>query len=221
MTAKQLITGTIIPLKPADSGEFALGAMEEQHVLHLPVVDGPEYLGLLSDADLLGMSDPDGPVDLLRTAMKRPYAVESMHLFEVIRIVDSMKLTLLPVLNDKGQYLGSVTLASLVHHLSDLAAIDNPGGIIVLEINDKDYLLTEIAQIVESNDAKVLSMYVTSFPDSTKLEVTLKINRIDIGAVLQTFFRYNYTVKASWSNEDAFNESLQTRYDSLMNYLNI
>jgi hypothetical protein len=98
--------------------------------------------------------------------------------------------------------------------------LNNPGGIIILELNDKDYLLTEIAQIVESNDAKVLGMYLTTFPDSTRIEITLKINKIDVGPVLQTFIRYNYTIKASFS-EDTYTESLQERYNSLMNYLNI
>ena len=79
----------------------------------------------------------------------------------------------------------------------------------------------EIAQIVESNDAKILSLYITSFPDSTKLEVTIKVNRMEIGAILQTFDRYNYVIKATWSQEDAYSEGLQDRFDALMNYLSI
>jgi hypothetical protein len=88
-------------------------------------------------------------------------------------------------------------------------------------VNEKDYLLTEIAGIVESNDAKILSLYITSHPESTRLEITLKVNRIDIGAILQTLYRYNYTVKASWSKTDSFSEGMQDRFDSLMNYLKI
>ena len=117
--------------------------------------------------------------------------------------------------------MGVITLTGLVQKLSAIASLINPGGIIVLEINQKDYLLTEIAGIVESNDAKILSLYITSHPDSTKLELTIKVNRVDIGAILQTFYRYNYTVKASWSKEDSFSDGLQDRFDSLMNYLNI
>jgi hypothetical protein len=110
---------------------------------------------------------------------------------------------------------------SLSRHLAEMTSVINPGGIIVLEINANDYNLSEIARIVESNDAKVLSLYITSHPDSTKMDVALKINRIDIGPVLQTFFRYNYLVKASWSNEDTYNDDLRDRFDSLMNYLNV
>ncbi|HSN50541.1 MAG TPA: hypothetical protein VLR52_04860, partial [Bacteroidales bacterium] len=79
---------------------------------------------------------------------------------------------------------------------------------------------TEISQIVESNDAKVLSMYISSNPDSTQLEVILKLNRIDISSVMQTFIRYGYTIQAFYP-EDEPSEGMKDRYDALMNYLNI
>jgi hypothetical protein len=88
-------------------------------------------------------------------------------------------------------------------------------------VNRTDYLLTEIAGIVESNDARVMGVFLSSKPDSTRMEVTIRVNVTDIGAILQTFSRYNYLVSASWSKEDSFSDGLQDRYDSLMNYLNI
>jgi len=221
MIAKELITDSILPLKGSDTGAYALGLMDDYHLSHLPVVNDTELLGLISETDILGLNDFDEAIGNYNLTLNRAWVTEGLHIFEVIKAFSSRKLTLLPVLNDRNHYLGSITMANLVQHLSGIAAVDNPGGIIVLEVNNKDYLLTEIAGIVESNDAKVLSMYITSIPDSTLLEITLKINRIDIGPVLQTFFRYNYTVKASWSHEDAYHDGLQDRFDALMNYLNI
>ena len=221
MTAKELITDPIIPLKGTDTGAYALGLMDDYHLFHLPVVRDTEFLGLISETDILGLNDPEEAIGNYQLTLRQTYVTERLYIFEVIKIFSSQKLSVLPVLSDKNHYLGVITMANLVHHLSAIAAVDNPGGIIVLEVNDKDYLLTEIAGIVESNDAKVLSLYITSDPDSTLLEITLKINRIDIGPILQTFFRYNYIVKASWSHEDAYNDGLQERFDALMNYLNI
>ena len=132
-----------------------------------------------------------------------------------------MNLTMLPVINDKNHYLGAIILPTVVNSMAEIVGIHNPGGVIVLEINDKDYSLTEIVQIVESNDAKILSCFVTSYPDSTKLEVTIKVNRMEIGPLLQAFFRFDYVVKASWSKENSYNEGLQDRFDALMNYLSI
>jgi acetoin utilization protein AcuB len=220
MIARQLITDIITPLKSSETGETALGMMDELRVSQLPIVDDEEFIGLISDTDILTLNNFTETAGNHPLALSNAYVMENQHIYDVIRIIAAMKLTLLPVLDEKKHYLGSITLSSLSHHLSGLMNLDNPGGIIILELNDKDYLLTEIAQIVESNDAKVLGMYITTFPDSTRMEVTLKINKIDVGPILQTFMRYNYIIKASFS-EDTYTESLKERYNELMNYLNI
>ena len=131
-----------------------------------------------------------------------------------------MKLTLIPVLDENNNFLGVITMQNMVQHFSKLTMADNPGGIIILELNINDYSLSEIAQIVESNDTKVLSLYICSHPDSTKMDVTLKVNKTDIAGVLQTFNRYDYTVKASYSADDLTND-LKDRFLSFMNYLNM
>jgi acetoin utilization protein AcuB len=221
MLAKTLITETFTPLKTSDSGAVALGLMEEFRVSHMPIVNNIEFLGVISDTDIYNMNSFDDPVGNHPLSVTGAYVVEDEHIYDVIKTFAEHKLTLLPVVSEKNHYLGVITLQSLTGHLAAITAVDNPGGIIVLEVNEKDYSLSEIAQIVESNDAKVLSLYLNSLPDSTRLEITLKLNLIDIGPVLQTFNRYNYLVKASYSDKDVYNEGIQDRFDSLMNYLNI
>ena len=220
MIAKELITETFHPLKVTDSGTTALLWMDEYKVSHLPVVDDRSLLGLITETEIYNLSDPDEPVGSLSSAFIRAAVNQFQHVYEVIKLFDSMKLTLLPVVDDKNHYIGVITLDQLVYKFSKLTAIFNPGGIIILEINVNDYILTQIAQIVESNDAKILSLYLTPHVDSTKMEVTLKINKRDITSVLQTFNRYNYVVKASFSEEDLFDD-LQDRYDSLLRYLDV
>ena len=220
MVARQLISAAIGKLNPTDTGAFALSLMDELNVSQLPVVNDKEYLGLISDADIYTLNILEEPVNSQKFLLNFAYVKENQHIYEVMKLFSSLHLSLLPVVDDKNQYTGCISLANLVQQFAGITAIENPGGIIVLEINDKDYLLTEIVQIIESNDAKVLSMYITSHPDSTKLEVTLKINKIDVGPILQTFNRYDYIISASFT-EDTYTENLQDRYDSLMNYLNI
>jgi len=99
--------------------------------------------------------------------------------------------------------------------------MDQPGGISVLEMIERDYTLSQIAQIVESNNIKVLSLYINSLPDSTKLEVTLKVNSSDLLAVIRTFERYNYEVKTWVSDNDSMDHFYSERFDMLMKYLNI
>jgi CBS domain-containing protein len=221
MIAKQLITSHIFPLKPADTGTFALGRMEELRLSHMPVVEGLEFIGLISDQDILSVDEPEKEISQYKINLTRAFITQDQHVYEVLKLFSSLNLTVLPVVNDGNLYMGVILLPALVQSLSEIVGIHNPGGVIVLEINDKDYSLAEIVQIVETNDTKILSCFVTSHPDSTKLDVTLKVNRMEIGPLLQAFFRFNYFVKASWSKEDAYNEGLQDRFDALMNYLNI
>ncbi len=221
MIAKQLVTEPYIPLNPLDSGAYALSQMEEFGVSHLPVVNNTEYLGLISASDIQSVNDPDRIIGDCGIKLNRSSISDNQHIYDVIRSFSGLKVTALPVLNSKGRYLGLITQSTLLQHLDTFAAVNFPGGVLVLELNEKDYNLVEIAKIVESNDNKILSLYVTSFPESTKIEVTLKLDRMDIGPVLQTFFRYNYLVKASWSDEDSYNQALQERFDGLMNYLSI
>lgn len=220
MLAKDLISDAIMPLKTSDSGLIALNWMEEFRVSHLPIVNNHDFLGLISESDIYEMNSYEEPLGNHSLSLHKPYVAEDQHVYDVIRQVFEQKLTLIPVIDANNHYLGSITLQCLVKYFARLAAVDNPGGIIVLEMGIRDYALSEIARIVESNDASILSLYILTLPDSSRMEVTLKINRIDIGPVIQTFNRFGYTIKASFFEGD-FNNTLRDRYDSLMKYLDI
>ena len=221
MIAKQLITGHVIPLKSTDTGAFALNQMEEARLSHLPIVDGTALIGVISDKEILAVDEPAIGIGDYKIVLTNAYVTGDQHVYEVLKMLISMNLTMLPVVSVQNTYLGAIVLPTIIQSLGDMIGIRNPGGIIVLEINDKDYSLAEIVQVVESNDAKILSCFVTSQPDSALLEVTIKLNRIDIGPLLQAFFRLNFVVKSSWSEENLYSEGLQDRFDALMNYLNI
>jgi acetoin utilization protein AcuB len=220
MLAKELIIDEIPPLKTSDTGLMAINWMDEFKVSHLPIVHKHEYLGLISDTDILDLNITDDELGKSKLSLIRPFVFESQHVYEVIKMVSNMRLTVLPVLNDSQQYTGLIPVTGLLQQFATLAATKEPGGVVVLEMNVHDYSLTQIAQIVEGNDGKILSCYVNSLTDSTKIEVTLKINKEDLSAILQTFYRYNYTVKASF-HQSEFLDDMKNRFDSFMNYINI
>lgn len=220
MIAKDLISDTIMPLQTSDTGMTALNWMEEYKVTHLPIVNNHDFLGLISETDIYESNSYDEPLGNHALSLTKPFVTDNQHVYDIIRLVHELKLTLIPVINDKNHYLGSITLQCLTKYFARLAAVDNPGGIIVLEMGVHDFLLSEIARIVESNDAIILSLYVMNLPDSTKMQVTIKVNRIDIAPLIATFDRFNYTIKASFFKSD-FDETLLDRYDSLMKFLDI
>ena len=117
-------------------------------------------------------------------------------------------------------YKGIITLQALLQEIAQLSAITEPGGILELEVNIRDYSLTEISRIVESNDATILSLYTSTHNDSTKREVILKLNKEDLRAIIAAFDRFGYTILHYYQKSD-FEEDLKDRYDSLIHYLNI
>jgi len=220
MLAKQLLTDAVIPLHTFDKASYALKLMDDQKLSHLPIVNNVEFLGLISENDIFAENKLEESIGNHTLSLVNAFVYQYQHMYEVISLVSEMKLSVVPVIDKNNWYLGSITTQNLLEQFSETAAIRNPGGIIIVERNENDYSLQEIASIVESNDAKILNCYVSSFPNSIKLEVTLKINKMNIFPVLQTFERYGYTVLASFTESDYTND-LQDRYDSLMNYLNI
>ncbi len=220
MLAKDLITDEIPPLKTSDTGLMVINWMDEFKVSHLPIVNNHEYLGLISDTDILDLNITDEEIVKHKLSLIRPFVFENQHVYEVIKMFSNLKLTVLPVLDQNQNYIGLIPLTALLQQFATLAATREPGGIVILEMNVHDYSLSQIAQIIESNDGKILSCYVNSIVDSTKIEVTLKINKEDLSGILQTFYRYNYTVKASF-HQSEFSDDMKNRFDSFMNYINI
>jgi acetoin utilization protein AcuB len=221
MLANELINDLILPLRTSDTGTTALSWMDEMRVSHLPIANSEAFLGLISEKDIYDMNNLDEPMGNYRLSLKRPYVIYNQHLFDVIRVISSMNLSLVPVLDDSENYLGCITQSGIIEGFANGGSLNQPGGIIVLEMNVIDYSLHEIARLVESNDSKILTCATRTFKDSTRIEITIKLNKIDVSSVIQTFNRFDYQIVASFSDENNYDDMLRERFDSLMNYLNI
>jgi acetoin utilization protein AcuB len=220
MIARDVITDEIPPLIHTDSGEKALRWMEEFKVSHLPVLKNGNFVGLISETEILDRKDLDQSLDILFDHLPRPYVAETVHVFEVLAKMAEHRISVLPILDQQEQYIGCTSVHQLMCMIANTGSIKEIGGIVVLEMNRIDYSMAQIAQIVEGNNAKILSSYIMSTPDSTKIEVTLKINQMELGRIIRSFERYDIVVKATYqrsSDED----DMQFRYDALMNYLNM
>lgn len=221
MVARDLISEVVPSLKTSDSGQTALNWMEIFRISHLPIVNNQDFLGLISDSDIYDMNQPEEPIGNHALTLLKPYVTAEQHLFEVIGLASRLKLTVIPVLDNHNHYKGVITTTDLVRYLASISSMDQSGGILVLEITERDYSLSQIAQIVESNNIKVLSMYITSPPDSTRLELTLKVNSNDLASLIRTFERYNYEVKTWITSDDSMDRFYSERFDLLMKFLNI
>jgi acetoin utilization protein AcuB len=219
MQAIELIADAIPPVHTSDPVQKVIDRMVEFRVRHLPIVNEEQFLGLVSENDLIEVSDYQTAIGALPLSLVNPYVREDQHIYDVIRLFSEQQLTVVPVLDARNNYLGVISIDIMTEYFARLTSVSEPGGIIVLEIGNKNNSLAHMAQIVESDNAQILSSYVRTFPDSTKIEVTLKVNKVDISAIIATFMRYEYNVKATFNNSG--DDDSQDRYDSLMNYLNV
>src|SRR5260221_14148963 len=118
-----------------------------------------------------------------------------------MKLMYDKEISVVPVMSEENKYLGLITLADVVQYFSGTGAVQDPGGIIVLEVNANDYTMSQIAQIIESDNASILSSFISNLPDN-KIEITLKTNKTDLTRVIAAFERYNYTVKESYHQND-------------------
>jgi len=220
MFAGELIADGIPPVHTSDSIQKVLDRMVEFRVRHLPIVNEEQFLGLIAESDILPEMDIQTSIGSLALSLVNPYVREDQHIYDVIRLFYEQQLTVVPVLDVKKNYLGIIPINAMNTYFAAITSVAQPGGIIILEIDNKSNSLAHMAQIVESDNAQVLSSYVRTFPDSTRMEVTLKVNKQDISNIIATFLRYEYDVKATF-NHSEHDDGAMDRYASLMNYLNL
>jgi len=219
MKASNLISSSLITLHPDDDGDRALSLMDEIRVNHLAVVRNSFYLGILSEKEILSWDKTDEFIEEHISELSAPSVIGSQHLFDIIQTVEQNSLSIIPVLDEEKHYLGAITNRKLLYTIAKSTAVQSVGGVIVLQMNQNDYSMNEISRIIEENDTKILSSYITSVPNAQKIEITLKLNKIDITAIVKDFDRFDYTIIASY-NQDENNDDFLERYESLMRFLN-
>ena len=219
MTAETLISNSIIPLRTSDTGQEALEMMNDFFIRHLPIVNNKQLLGLISEDDILNY-DINEPIGSYRLSLLRPYATGTDHIYEVMRLMAESQLTVIPVVNEEGDYTGLITQEDLLTYFAKTGTFTEPGSILVLEMSRRDYSLAEIARIVESESALILSSFISSHGDSARIDVTLKVNRQNVQSIIATLERFDYHVKATF-NESEYVDSLKERFDALMSYLKV
>jgi CBS domain-containing protein len=220
MTAKNLIAHDIPALSLEQTGRDAFHLLNDYHVKHLPVVNDQLLVGILSEEDIFNhkLYEPISEYDF---SMMRRYVVRDKdHVFEVIRVMGENRLTVVPVIDETGKYLGLITQNDLLHYFATTTSTTEPGAVLVLEMGRRDYSLSAISRIVEEEDVKILSSFVTSGDDPDTVVLTLKLNRHDLGRTIASLERHEFTVKETFG-ELEYADEMKERYDSFMNYLNV
>jgi acetoin utilization protein AcuB len=218
MLTRDLISNSIPYLHLQDKVHHALQLMNDYHVVHLPVVEDEKYLGIISEDQLL-QSDEDDIINQLQVTDGSISVQASDHFLKAIQSAVINKLSIVPVVEEK-QLVGIVTYNDLLRNASEFMNLNEPGALIVLELDSKNYSFNEINRIVESNDAQITQLNTFSDPEAGTMQVTIRVSKLEVSDILATFQRYEYNVKY-YFGEELYENELRTNFDNLMNYLKI
>ncbi|RYY24073.1 MAG: CBS domain-containing protein [Chitinophagaceae bacterium] len=219
MLNKEIISSTVPTLNPDDTVLQALELMSEFHVSQLAVVVQDKYLGLVFEDDLLNMDD----TAQLRTAgdhFSRVAVHANTHFIEAVQASNDYNLTVVPVVERENEFIGVIQATDLLKALGKITGASDPGGVIVLEMDQRNFSFSEISKLVETNDAQITQLNTYWDTQASMFFVTVKINKFEISDIVATFQRYDYQIKY-YFGEELYENELKDNYDHLMNYLRI
>ncbi len=216
-----IINTDIPPLKTTDTVQRGIDWMDEFKVYHLPLVNEQgKFLGNVSETDLIDSNNASALISELAIASDLTSFKTDQHFLDVIRIFSQSNLSVIPIVDGEEQYKGCVSYISLFKGLMEISFFKDYGGIISLQMNQHKYSMTQIANIIESDGAQILGSYIIADDNSSQMEVTIKVNKYDLGAIIQTFERYGYSISATFDNKQ-YEENMKNRFGEFMNYLNL
>jgi CBS domain-containing protein len=219
MLNKQLISTSIPTLKLTDTVGTAIGLMSEFYVKQLPVVVDEKYLGLVFEDDL---TNHDDSADLasFSSHFSKVSVHGGMHFIDAVQTANDYHLTVVPVVEKDSDYAGVILIDELLRNLGKITGASEPGGLMVLEMDQRNFSFAEISKLIETNDAQITQLNTSWDNSSDSFLVTIKINKFEISDIVATFQRYDYTVKY-YFGEELYENELKDNYDHLMNYLSI
>jgi acetoin utilization protein AcuB len=219
MIAINFIDKDIVPLQSHQTIQQALDLLDDQQLTELPIVDGTEYVGIISEAELHNEPVKSKAIKTLIPAIKNSVDQQT-HFFDIWTQLVESHLGLTAVCNKEGEYIGCIKTQNIVQFYNQTFALTEPGCIIILNQRKLDYSLARIASIVEEHDSVVLSSFVSETSDPESILITIKLNRSESQAIVLALRRYEIQVVNVYS-EELFSDPMNERYNLLMSYLNV
>ncbi|MEY2705328.1 MAG: hypothetical protein RL407_1390 [Bacteroidota bacterium] len=221
MQASEFIDHQVPVLKKTDVVGTALSWMEELHVDALPVIDSRKFLGFVDQEVLEELPNTLETLDQVPLENSSCWVIEGKHLYDLLSVAYTHQSKWVAVVDRHLQYLGVAPLEKAIEAISEGLSSPAEGSVLSLSMQIKEYQLSEIARIVESENAKILSSMVSSNPlDSTEIEVTLKLDKVDVRHIKATLERFGYRVR-EYYREDASLSTEEERIGNLLRFLDI
>jgi CBS domain-containing protein len=186
---------------------------------HFPIVEEGHLLGLIAEIDIRTIFEDEKELGNFQYLYQFFFTEADNNLLEILKIFAANETNVIPVTNDKNEYKGYCDLIDILHVYNNTPFLKNEGTVLGIEKNVSEYSFSEICQIIESNDGKMLGIFISE-TDNATVKITLKFYSQEINKIIQSFRRYNYKV-LSKHKEDFYLEDLKERSIYLQKYLNI
>ncbi|UZD21900.1 cbs domain containing protein [Algoriphagus halophytocola] len=221
MQAYEFINNLIPPLKLSDKMGMALSWMEEIRTDVLPLTDQGKFLGLVKEDNIFEINDPETLVGDLLPDNPACWVFSDKHIYDVLRVSAEQNSNIVAVLDRDSNYLGVVTMEDAIAAFADSLSIQSQGSVLILSLNMTEYSLSEISRLIESENTKVLSSFITTDPlDETKIKLTLKLDQPELRHVKATLERFGYRVLDHYQEESGVT-SEEDRIGNLLRFLDI
>lgn len=221
MIAEELINQMIPPLKMYDTVEKALRWMDEFRVNELPVVSNRKYLGLATEHNLIELDDRSQPLKEVTLEYQEVHVQQHQHFYDVMEAAIKNKIQVVTVFDDEQDYIGIITINDTLAAFGQMSALQGQGSILVLSMPERDYSLAQISRLIEEENVKVLSAYVSPDElDPYQIKLTLKLNASDLTRIIATLERFEYRITAQFSDGAKYDVG-RDRLDMLLKYLDI
>jgi hypothetical protein len=207
--------------KPLDIQESIAAAQDffvDVAFSHFPVMEEGVFVGNLSSEDVESF-DFDKKISDYKYTLEGFFAKNNTVWLDVLEDFAHNETTIMPILDENNSYLGYYEVADVIRFFNETPFLKESGGIIIVEKNSNEYSFSQISQIVEGNNGKLLGMFISN-SDNQKVQITIKTATGSINEIIQTFRRYEYDI-VSEHNDDNYLNNLKERSEYLDKYLNI
>ncbi|KQB38086.1 acetoin utilization protein acuB [Flavobacterium sp. L1I52] len=218
MEITNYITNDFKPIDSQETIEVVRDFLGDFNFSHFPVVEHGVYIGSISAEDVETFDEQKKVADY-------KYSLETFFIrtdalwLEVLEVFAKNHSNLIPVLDESNKYVGYYEMEDIINFFHQTPFIKEQGVIIKIKKGILDYSMSQITQIVESNNGKLLGLFISE-SDINSVEITIKISSGAINEIIQTFRRYNYEI-ISEHHEDSYIANLKERSDYLDKYLNM
>ncbi|MBK1894693.1 CBS domain-containing protein [Chryseobacterium paridis] len=181
-----------------DSIESARSTLEDFGYTHIFIKKSHHFYGAIAKDFLY---ETEGTLKDLEHQVERFAILEDNNIMDSIRLFYTFNSNVIPVINKTEKYLGYITCEDVFQDLSRYPLFSESGAILTVEAPARKYSMTEIANIVESNNSKFYGGFI-SFMSEEIVRVTVKISNENLASIDATFDRYDYRIVEKFYSDE-------------------